>query len=132
MTGPADDLPDVLATVAQACGTAAALKLAHALGGTTVKVPSKATPSCALTRAVGLDVATAIVEIFGAGDLLIPLGPVGWQRRARAAIVRATEEGRSIRAAARAAGVHERTVKRVRKRMRETEGFPLLDLMREP
>lgn len=50
--------------------------------------------------------------------ILVPLGPAGTAAEARRRFARAIEEGASNAKAARTAGLHERTARRMRQRLR--------------
>jgi bacterioferritin-associated ferredoxin len=116
-----------LALIAEAAGLPAALTLAKARGGRKVTVPHRASGT-KLAMIVGLEAAEKIIQAFGAGDLEIPLGPIGnmaQQHRAlRAKIITVIETGASNSQVAGQCGVCVRTVKRVRARMREEKKHP--------
>lgn len=122
----APDLPPTLALIAEAAGLPAALELARSRGGRTVTIPARA-PGTILAKIVGIDAAEKIIEAFGAGDLDIPFGPVGGAKARRLGVQAAIKAGASVREAARINDVHMRTVKRVKRKMRET---PTLDLFK--
>lgn len=107
------DLPDVLARFAEAAGVGPALKLAAAFGGTELYIPEKMVPGHRIAEAVGREPAEILVEIFGTGVLLIPLGPTSMKNRTHDEIRRLRSEGRAYPDIARATGVHIRTVQRV-------------------
>lgn len=114
-----DDLPSVLAEIAEVAGVAAALQVAAARGGRVAYIPAPdhLVPDHWLVLAVGAAAAAAIAQRLGGGSLLIPLGPLGGNRgRVWATIRTALGEGCSAPEAARRAGVHERTVRRHRNR----------------
>lgn len=115
MTRPLD-LPGILAEIAQIAGDAAALQVAAAKGGLE-KVhfphPGRLKPGHWLVEAVGIEAALRIAAVLGGAKLDIPLGPLaGSRNRARQALRRALGEGSSPAAAARLAGVHQRTARR--------------------
>lgn len=117
----APNLPPTLALIAEAAGVPAALALAKARGGRKITIPHRA-EGTKLAMIVGLNPAKAIIGAIGAGDLEIPLGPIGnmaQQHRAlRHKIMRAIEAGDNNYQIAGACGVCTRTVKRVRAKMR--------------
>lgn len=108
-------LPGVLATVAQAAGLQAAVKLAQMRGGGRAYIPAPQAIHARhwLAQAVGLDEAVAIAKALGNGEVEIPLGPYAGNRASVwAAIERALNEGVSVEQAARQVGVSARTVRR--------------------
>lgn len=113
-------LPNVMVEIAQAAGIEAAWALARACGGSTVYIPRRATPGHWLTELVGFEAATKICDHYRVANtgarLLIPLAKHAHQRER---LVRALEAGLSATSAAAAAGMHERTAFRTRKRLQE-------------
>ena len=122
----APDLPPTLAQIAEAAGVPAALALAKARGGRTVTIPQRAAGSV-LARIVGVEAAEKIIDAFGYGTLEIPFGPFGGERARRIAVMEAIEGGASVSQAAGQCGVHMRTVKRVKRKMREAAQPDLLN-----
>ncbi|WP_319774454.1 helix-turn-helix domain-containing protein [Breoghania sp.] len=116
-------LPDILAQIAGTAGLDAALKLAAERGGQTVYIPSHATPGHWLTDIVGLQAAIKICDHFrvrnSGARLLIPIAR---KSSAQRTLVKALENGASAREAAAAAGVHERTAFRARRRLKSKQG----------
>ncbi|MEI2387487.1 helix-turn-helix domain-containing protein [Breoghania sp. JC706] len=116
-------LPEILAEIADAAGLDAALKLAAVRGGQTVYIPSHATPDHWLSDVVGLPAAVRICDHFRVRDsgarLLIPIAR---RSSAQRALMKALENGASAREAAAAAGVHERTAFRARRRLKSGSG----------
>jgi len=109
------DLPPFLAQIAAIAGTAAALKLAAAKGGTATYIPQPGflTPEHWIVEAVGYDAAVKIAKELGAGKVEIPLGPWGGNRgKVWAAIQRALNDGKSLATIARLVGVNQRTIRR--------------------
>lgn len=111
----------LLAEIAEVAGPEAAEKVAAAAGGTRISIPPRAIVGHWLSEAVGLETADAICCAFaivdaddrlhGISKQMLPLGPVQVHRRARALALNLIDnEGLSVRDAARAVGVHERTV----------------------
>lgn len=113
-------LPPILDQIAEAAGLPAAMALAKARGGRIVTIPQRA-PGTKLAAIVGLAAAEKIIEALGAGDLLIPFGPYGGAQARRLSVVEAIEGGASVSQAARQSGVHMRTVKRVKRKMRKAK-----------
>lgn len=105
-----DDLPGVLGEFAAVAGRAAALRLAADFGGTEVYVPREVDAGHPLAKSLGLAAARKLVECFGHGRLLVPLGPFATGARRRQAIVRMLAERRPAREIARRLGCHIRTV----------------------
>lgn len=109
-----------MAEIADAAGVEAAWALAAAHGGTTVYIPHVAGPDHWLTELVGAEAASKICRHFATGNsgarVLIPLARQGQQR---VRLIRALEDGHSAPTAASAAGMHERSAYRMRKRIKE-------------
>lgn len=131
MTKPVPSwLPAVLADIAEVAGIDAALALAERYGGTRRKIPAFAPDGHWLVECVGRPAADAICAQFrqGAGarqfgqEVLIPLGPTGTMRAARRRMVQALENCATAREAAIAAGMHERSAFRMRKRIKDSGG----------
>ena len=112
-----NDLPDLLARVARACGRATALALAKEFGGVVVDVPKKPSPHHKLVRAIGIEATEKLIDLFGNGPLTVPLGPFKSQAKAREATRQNLRAGMSTMKTARAVGIHERTVRRVRRKL---------------
>ena len=118
-----DQLPGLLGEIADIAGEEAALKIAAYAGGTSQYIPGRASDDHWLVKAVGREAADKICAHFGnftaygraTGQAYsIPLGPMGTRRAARRLVARELAKGTSARDAARLAGVHERTVWRVK------------------
>jgi len=113
-------LPAVMVEIAQAAGMEAAWAIVRAHGGTTVYFPRNAVEGHWLTELVGIAAARKICRHFGVANtgmrVLIPLARQGQQQER---LVKALEAGMSATAAATAAGMHERSAFRARKRLKE-------------
>lgn len=109
-------LPGVLREVAEEAGLPAALRLAHAFGGTEIWIPEKLTAGHRLIEALGREAAEKVVQMFGSGHLLVPLGPLADGRAKRREIMRMIEDGRTAADIARRLRCHVRTVYRARAR----------------
>lgn len=131
LTDPIDSLPGALAEIARATSLKAALQLARDFGGTHVWIPEHPTPDTRLARCVGLSAARKISQVLGRGSLLVPLGPLSHGARKHAAIARELGKGKSASQVARDQGCHLRTVRRHRRRIRDTASTPLLDLIED-
>ncbi|GLR51253.1 hypothetical protein KYK30_20475 [Shinella yambaruensis] len=117
-------LPGLLGDIADIAGSDVALTIARSHGGTRVSIPPRAEPNHWLTRLVGLDVADricrglAIVDADGRPAAIrhevLPLGPASARSLARRRAAEALAQGASGRAAAREAGLHERTIWRMK------------------
>lgn len=105
-----DDLPGVLGEYAEVAGRAAAYRFAADFGGTEVYVPLEIGAAHPLARSLGLAAARKLVECFGHGRLLVPLGPFATGARRRQAIVKMLDERKPVREIARRLGCHIRTV----------------------
>ncbi len=114
------DLPLVTAEIERVAGYEAALKLSQAKGGQTVYIPREAVEGHWLTELLGLEAARKICDHYRVANtgakLLIPIARQAVQRRL---LVEALENGASAPAAAAAAGMHERSAYRARKRIKD-------------
>lgn len=116
-------LPGVLREVAEVAGVDAALRIADLRGGARVTIPSRVTPDCWLSLAVGKDKAQALSRHFTSGytsiEILVPLGPTGARAEQARAIERLLNEGLSGGQIARQLRISDRTVTRHKLRLRE-------------
>lgn len=112
-----------LAEIADAAGTAAALKLVQALGGREIKLSAR--PGGKLARIVGAEAAVAIVAALGSEKIVVPMAHLKGQRGRREAAARMLSEGASASVVAGAVDVHERTVFRVK--ASGTKSLPLFE-----
>ena len=140
-------LPPMLADVAEAAGLDAALALATAAGGRRVTIPARAKNGHWLVEAVGREAADKICAHFrtinadgretGARQIVIPMGPGSVVKAAKRQLARNIEAGMTVRKAAQAAGMHERTGFRVKRRLDGRDAVDpnqtsLLDLFEQP
>lgn len=113
-------MPLIIAEIERVAGIDAALKLSLAKGGRTIYTPYSVTADHWLARLLGLEAATKICEHYRVGNtgarILIPIAKQAMQRRA---LVEALENGASAPKAAEAAGMHERSAYRNRRRIRD-------------
>lgn len=117
-------LPGLLGDIADIAGNDVALEIARTRGGTRVTIPPRADDSHWLTKLVGLDVADRICRglatidadgrLGGIRNEVLPLGPISVNRAARKRAAEALENGASPREAALEAGLHERTIWRMK------------------
>lgn len=112
-------LPGVLREIADAAGVEAAWALARAHGGTTVYITVAPIKDHWLVELVGWKAAEKICDLFPGHRVLIPLARLSQQQDR---LVRSLEAGLSATQAAEAAGMHERTAFRARKRLKEGRG----------
>lgn len=112
-----DDLPPVLATIAEIAGIKVALEIARQHGGTKVIVPTRPGDNW-LTKIAGRDVAMALIEALGPAPrpIDVPLGPAGGyylaSRQDRARLFAKLEADEASEAqVARAMGVTGRAVR---------------------
>jgi len=124
-------LPPLLAEIAQVAGPVAAAQLAKARGGTECYIPARAPDDHWLVQCVGRAAADRLCKHFAAqidGDadrsrhgvkIVLPLGESGSRVESRRRARQALEEGKSLSEAARHAGVHQRTVQNIRRRMKD-------------
>ena len=120
MTG--SSLPAVLAEIAEVAGPEAAWAMARVHGGVTVYIPREASQGHWLTELVGLEAARKICDHFRVANtgvrLLIPIAK---QAAARERLIKALEAGMSAPEAASAAGMHERSAYRLRRRIAQRD-----------
>lgn len=124
-----EDLPGYLGEIAEAAGVDAALALAKARGGTRIDIPARVTEGHWLVEVVGRKAADQICDYFrtlsaehreaGVRHIVIPRGPVAIMKQAQKQLEQELLAGASPRAAARAAGLSERTAFRAQKRLRD-------------
>lgn len=111
-----DQLPGILAEIAEIAGEDAALAVAAARGGTRVYIPPAPDRDHWLTRLVGLQVAGKIADRLTCGvggrRVDLPLGPKGHAARVRARVDRMIDDNRSERDIALATGYSIRGVRR--------------------
>jgi len=118
MTG----MTGILQLIARHAGDAAALRLVQLRGGTKMKFGDR--PTSPLAQIIGEAAARAVVEEIGQGPFIIPMANVRGPAARRAAAARLLNAGATAQEVALAVDVHERTARRVRKRMRMTPAGP--------
>ncbi|AOT25359.1 MULTISPECIES: helix-turn-helix domain-containing protein [Brucella] len=115
-----NSLPEVLAEIAQVAGTEAAWAIVRAQGGITVYLPSQPKEGHWLVELVGQEAAEKICAHFCVGNSGVRLTiPMGKYATSRERLVKALEAGMTAPQAALAAGMHERSAYRARKRIRK-------------
>lgn len=129
-------LPSVLREIAEVAGLDAALQLAREHGGTDISIPRKVHADHWLVRCVGSAAAQKICQHFSVRDAdgrpiayqaYIPFAGTGLLARTATELAKAIEtEDLSLHAAVRRFGVSNRTVKRVRAKLRESRQRRLL------
>jgi hypothetical protein len=127
-----NQLPGILAQIADIAGEDAALAVAAARGGTQVYIPPVPDREHWLARLVGHNAAKQIADRLtcGVGGMRVdlPLGPKGAAARLRAKVDRMIDENRSERDIALATGYTIRGVRRRRamRRPGDDRQLPLL------
>lgn len=110
-------LPGVLGDIARVAGEEAALKIAHAVGGTEAYIPPIPANDHWLCELVGIELAREIADHLTCGvsgmRLELPSGPRGFMKQAAAQVDRMLAQGRSERDIALATGY---TIRGVRQR----------------
>ncbi|WP_273792395.1 helix-turn-helix domain-containing protein [Brucella anthropi] len=115
-------MPEVLVEIAQVAGTEVAWEIVRAQGGVTVYIPSHPKPDHWLVELVGMEAAQKICAHFCVGKTGIRLTiPMGKYTNSRERLVKALEAGMTAPQAALAAGMHERSAYRARKRIRKSK-----------
>jgi hypothetical protein len=118
-----DPTPQVMRELIDVAGADAAWAIARAHGGTTVYIPAHASADHWLTELVGFTAATKICDHYRVANtgirLLIPIAKQAAQRQR---LVKALEQGLSAPDAASAAGMHERSAFRARRRLARKNG----------
>ncbi len=126
------DLPGVLAEIAAATTRMTALKVAAAVGGTRVYIPTRPTEDHWLAMLVGHERATAIGAALapaqGGLDILVPMGPLAQRLSRWRRIKEMIDSNMSKREIARAVGCHERTVQYHRNKALKRVTFALSQL----
>lgn len=127
--GSFDGLPPILREIAEVAGVEAAMALVAAHGGTIVYLPHKPGPQHWLVACVGQKAALAICRHFAVSDadgrpvgkfrLKVPLAGTGSTAQARRRLIRELREGATAVAAARRAGLHERTAWRYKAKLQD-------------
>jgi hypothetical protein len=111
-----NQLPGILAQIADIAGEDAALAIAAARGGTQIYIPPSPDRDHWLSRLVGQHSARAIAERLtcGVGGMRVdlPLGPKGHAARVRAKVDRMIRDNRSERDIALATGYSIRGVRK--------------------
>lgn len=113
MTAPIwTDWPEILQRVAEVCGAGTALRLAQHYGGREVYIPRPASIDERHHLALSLGLATArqVAEALSEGKIIIPMGPTSSPARRAQAMRRMKREGVPNQRAAKALGVHVRTI----------------------
>lgn len=103
--------------VAEILGAEATQKLILRRGGTEMKISGRATGPFA--KIVGAAAAKAVVDQIGAVKITIPMATARGQKGRRAMVARLLAQGGKLSATALTADVHERTVRRVRERLKD-------------
>lgn len=117
-----DYLPPPLDEVARAVGIAKALALWEREAGANIYIPKRAPEGHWLVECLGREAADALGAHFPRGTrLLIPLLEKSFYKRARMQAAQMLENGASRRDVVRATGVHERTIYRVKRRMKDSK-----------
>lgn len=112
-------LPQIMSELIEVAGAEVAWAIARAHGGTTIYIPAYAKTDHWLSALVGFTAATKICDHYRVADtgirLLIPIARQAAQQQR---LVKALEQGLSAPDAASAAGMHERSAFRARRRLR--------------
>jgi hypothetical protein len=116
-----NQLPGILADIADIAGEDAALAVAAARGGTQIYIPPSPDRDHWLSRLVGQQAAREIADRLtcGVGGMRVdlPMGPKGAAARLRSKVDRMIRENRSERDIALATGYSSRSVRRRRRQL---------------
>lgn len=112
-------LPDLLRDMAADLGLALMLRFAAEFGGREIYVPKRAVMVHAVAGRAGFDVLKWLVARQPGEKLLVPLGPHSSYGARIAAARRMVDEGRTTAEIVRALRMHERSVRRHRRAVRE-------------
>ncbi|MEW5687214.1 MAG: helix-turn-helix domain-containing protein [Pseudomonadota bacterium] len=117
--------PGILAKIAEVAGESAATRLALAAGGTTMTFSAR--PNSALAKIVGAVAAAQIAEELGPVKYAIPMAHLRGEKGRRAAAAQMLAQGATASQVAKSVDVHQRSIHRVKARMRRAhqEGLPL-------
>ncbi|MFN3440862.1 MAG: hypothetical protein ACK4Z3_00520 [Rhizobium rosettiformans] len=125
-------LPGILADIADIAGIDVAFEVARSHGGTRVSIPPRAVQGHWLTELLGFETADKICQglatldpdgkLRGVQNEIIPRGPAAILTAARRVAQEALDEGKSAREAARIAGLHERTIWRMKAKEDDGQG----------
>lgn len=117
-------LPGLLGDIADIVGPDIALEIARSRGGTRIDIPPRAKPDHWLTALVGMEAADQLCrglstidadgKVRGVTREILPLGSASLLRRARREAKAALDNGSTVQEAARASGLHERTIWRMK------------------
>ena len=123
MTEQAAPLTGVLKDIARVAGEEAALKIAHARGGTEIYLPPKPGADHWLSELVGQELAQAIADDLTCGisgmRVELPIGPRSFAVKPRAEVDRMIRAGMSERDIALATGYTNRGVRKRRAKLGE-------------
>lgn len=116
--------PRTYARIVDAVGAKAAIKLIERYGGQPVYLPMNIPERHAIAELIGYMNTAALIDEFGYGTLVVPMGVQEGHREKRRQIITLLEQHRSHTAIARDLKVHVRTVERVAERMRKPQRDP--------
>lgn len=127
----ASQFPGILAEIAEVVGTEATWAIIRQCGGTRVTFPAHPDPDHWLSRLIGYEAALTLGRHFAVGSpdgretglhgVVLPVGPNSIQRVAQRRLAAEIKAGKSVRAAAREVGVHERTAWRVNAKLKNDD-----------
>lgn len=125
-----NDLPGILADIADVAGEEAAIAVAKALGGTRVYIPPVPRPDHWLSQLIGHEAACILADRLTCGlagvRVDLPAGPAAWYVSARAQVDRMIEQGRSERDIALATRYTTRGIRKRRALKRDRDQYRLL------
>ncbi|MBX3447531.1 MAG: helix-turn-helix domain-containing protein [Parvibaculaceae bacterium] len=114
-----DRVPDLLSRITEVAGADAARLVAETWGGRVLYVPKEFRPTHEMVYLLGEEKARAIFAAIGHGNVEVPMGDAAGPAKRRRIVSERLDQGDSRAEAARAAGVHQRTVYRVAARKKD-------------
>ena len=99
-------------------GTPAAHKLVERYGGRRLNIPSAMPPRHGLAQTIGLAKAKLIARAYGGTWLVVPIGPATFQKKKQNRALVLLADGKTIKDVARLTGLSERTIQRLRAKMK--------------
>ncbi|WOF75330.1 hypothetical protein QMT40_003001 [Parvibaculaceae bacterium PLY_AMNH_Bact1] len=110
--------PGLLAAIAEITDQASADLIAAEWGGRALYLPAKVKRDHRLVELLGREKAMLICKEIGSGNVMVPMSDMAGPKKRRRMVAELLDKDASHSEAARAAGVHTRTVERVAAKQR--------------